>query len=429
MIQSLKRLMLHAPLPVLIPAEGSLTMYRQPSRMRIAFLIAIALHAAVLFLVHPIPRRQTDAEAGNRINVTLAPGADAKKSPQATISHLRNPVAAKARAAAQAKSPAPGSAATPSARAGTGVSPQQAQSTPVMTAQTSEPSAPSDQAASPEARAGTPGEQVAGGGPAGTGSVEQNSAGGNDREGADDAAAILSYVNKLTRAMRRLPRGEHSNPLRRNVRVQIALDRGAPSVKILGSSEVRQFDQLSVAAADRALVAVKPPVELFDKRFRFSVCVQFNAQDDDRFAHDEARAGKLAADGVLDLYFEHGVQCDTAVAVDEDEAADKAPPLAPELAQYRDQLLAEVKRFWFYPGAARQRGQPALEGNIAVQIASEGGVPLARAPYSTVNRHPELNDAAEVIARRAIAAVALPAELQGKPFSFEVSVEFKAVDF
>ena len=247
--------------------------------------------------------------------------------------------------------------------------------------------------------------------------------------GADDAAAILSYVNKLTRAMRRLPRGGHASPLRRNVRVQIALDRGAPSVKILGSSEVREFDQLSVASANRALVAVKPPIELFDKRFRFSVCVQFNRDDDDYSAHDEPRAGKIAPDGVLDLYFEHGVQCETAVAENEDHEAEKEPPLAPGLAQYRGQLMAEVKRFWFYPSAAHQGGQPGLEGTIAVQIASEGGMPLARASYSAANRHPELNDAAEVIARRAIAAVALPAELQGKPFSFEVSIEFKPADF
>jgi hypothetical protein len=170
-------------------------------------------------------------------------------------------------------------------------------------------------------------------------------------------------------------------------------------------------------------------VELFDKRFRFSVCVQFNAQDEGLPDHEEARAGKLASDGVLDLYFDHGVQCDTAVADDEDHEAEGGPPLPPELAQYRNQLLAEVKRFWFYPGAARQNGQPALEGNIKVQIASEGGVPLARVSYSAANRYPELNDAAEVIARRAIAAVELPAALQGKPFNFEVSVEFKPVDF
>jgi hypothetical protein len=81
-----------------------------------------------------------------------------------------------------------------------------------------------------------------------------------------------------------------------------------------------------------------------------------------------------------------------------------------------------------YPSAAHQRGRPGLEGTISVQIASEGGILLARASYSAVNRYPELNDAAEVIARRAIAAVALPAELQGKPFRFEVPIEFKPVD-
>ena len=404
-------------------------MYRQPSRMRIAVLIAIAIHAAVLFLVHPIAQRQTDEEPGDRIDVTLAPGAVATKSPQANISHVRNPIAAQARAAAQTISPAPATAATHSAKAGSGASSQQAEQTPVMTAQTNEPSAPTNPAASPQTQAGTPGEQVPGGGPVGVDSVDRTSAGGgNDRAGADDAAAILSYVNKLTRAMRRLPRGGYASPLKRNVRVQIALDRGAPSVQILGSSDVREFDQLSVTAADRALVAVKPPAELFDKRFRFSVCVEFNAEKDDYSAHDEARAGKLAPDGVLDLYFEHGVQCETAVANNEDHEAEKAPPLPPELVQYRDQLVAEVKRFWFYPSAAHQRGQPGLEGTIAVQIASEGGIPLARASYSASNRYPELNDAAEVIARRAIAAVALPAELQGKAFRFEVSIEFRPVD-
>jgi hypothetical protein len=437
MIPPFGRRTVHPRLPASIPAEGSSTMYRQPSRMptyrqpsrmRIAVVIAIAIHAAVLFLVHPIARRQTEVEPGDRINVTLAPGAIATKSPSANISHVRNPIAAKARTTAQAKSPAPGAAILHSAKAGTAASSQQAEQTPVMTAQTNEPSAPSNPAASPQTDAGTLGEQLPGGGPVGMESVDRSSAGGSDRAGADDAAAILAYVNKLTRAMRRLPRGGYANLLRRNVRVQIALDRGAPSVKILGSSEVREFDQLSVAAANRALVAVKPPVELFDKRFRFSVCVQFNAEDDDYFARDEARAGKLAPDGVLDLYFEHGVQCETAVADTEDHESEKAPMLDPGLAQYRDQVVAEVKRFWFYPSAARHRGQPGPEGTIAVQIASEGGIPLARASYSAVNRHPELNDAAEVIARRAIAAVALPAELQGKPFRFEVSIEFKAAD-
>ena len=42
--------------------------------MRIAVLIAIAIHAFVLFLVHPITRRQIVAEPGNRLDVTLAPG-------------------------------------------------------------------------------------------------------------------------------------------------------------------------------------------------------------------------------------------------------------------------------------------------------------------------------------------------------------------
>jgi hypothetical protein len=401
-------------------------MYRQPGRMRIAVLIAIAIHAAVLLLVHPIARRQSDAEPGDRIDVTLAPGAVATKSPPAKISHARNPIAAQARAVAQSLSPA--TAETHSAKAGTGASSQQAEQTPVMTAQTNEPLAPTNPAASPQTQAGTLGGGLPGGGPVAMESVDRNSGGGNDRAGADDAAAILSYVNKLTRAMRQLPRDGYASPLRRNVRVQIALDRGAPSVQIRGSSDVREFDQLSVAAANRALVAVKPPAELFDKRFRFSMCVEFNAEGGDYSTHDEARAGKRGPDGVLDLYFEHGVQCETAVADDEDHEAEKDPPLAPGLAKYRDQLVAEVKRFWFYPSAAHQRGQLGLEGTIAVQIASEGGIPLARASYSAVNRYPELNDAAEVIARRAIAAVALPAELQGKPFRFEVSIEFKPVD-
>ncbi len=397
--------------------------------MRIAVLIAVAIHAAVLFLVHPIARRQTDAEPGDRIDVTLAPGAVATKSPPADMAHVRNRLVAQARAPAPAMTPMPGTATMHSADAGTGASSEQAEQAPVMTAQTNEPAAPSNPAASPQTQAGAAGEPLPGGGPVGIESVDRSSAGGNDRAGADDAAAILSYVNKLTRAMRRLPRGGYASPLRRNVRVQIALDRGAPSVRILGSSEVREFDRLSVAAADRALVAVKPPVALFDKRFRFSVCVEFNGEDDADSAHDEARAGRLAPDGVLDLYFEHGVQCETAAAGDEDHEAEEDPPLAPDLAHYRDQLMAEVKRFWFYPGVARQDGQPGLEGTIAVQIASEGGIPLARAPYSAVNRYPELNDAAEVIARRAIAAVALPAELQGKPFRFEVSIKFKPLDF
>jgi outer membrane biosynthesis protein TonB len=402
-------------------------MYRQPSRMRIAVLIAIAIHAAVLFLVHPIKQRESDAEPGDRIDVTLAPGAVATKSSPAKISRVRNPTAAPARAATQSPSPAPATAVTHLAKAGAATSSQQPEQTPVMTAQTNEPSAPTNPAASPQAQVGTPGGGLPGEGAVGVESVDRDSGGGNDRAGADDAAAILSYVNRLTRAMRRLPRGAYGSLLRRKVRVQIALDRGAPSVQILGSSDVREFDRLSVAAADRALVAVKPPAELFDKRFRFSVCVEFNAEPDENFADDDARAGKFGPDGVLDLYFEHGVRCETAVD-NQDHEAEKDPPLPPELAHYRDQLAAEVKRFWFYPSAAHQRGQPGLEGTIAVQIASEGGVPLARASYSAVNRYPELNDAAEVIARRAIAAVALPAELQGKPFRFEVSIEFKPVD-
>lgn len=396
-----------------------------PGRMRIAVLIAIAIHALVLFLVHPIKRRPFDAEPGDRIDVTLAPGAVAVRSPPARISRVPSPVAAPARAAAPPRSPAPAITATHTPVAATGASTQQADQTPVMTAQTDELPAPTTPAASPQAQAGTVGEPLPGGGPAGTDSVDRISAGGDARQGADDAAAILSYVNKLTRAMRRIPQGEHASPLRREVRVQIAFDRGAPSVRVLGSSDVREFDQLSVAAANRALVAVKPPAELFDKRFRFSVCVQFNGDDEDYAGHDDARAGKRAPDGVLDLYFEHGVRCDTAVAEDSDPAAERPPPLDPGLARYRDQLVAEVKKFWFYPSSARQRGGEDIEGTVAVQIASEGGIPLARASYSAANRYPQLNDAAEVIARQAIAAVALPAELQGKPFRFEVSIEFK----
>jgi len=428
MISSIGRRMAQLPLTASIFAESSWTMYRHPSRMRIAVLIAIAIHAAVLFLVHPIARREADAEPRDRIDVRLAPGALAARSPQAISSRLRKPVASHAQAPAQARASALGLAAAHSAEAGAGASSQQAQQTPVMTAQTNERSAPSDAASSPQTEAETPGEQLPGGGPVGMENVQRNSAGGNDREGTDDAAAILSYVNKLTRAMRRLPRAGFASPLRRKVRVQIAMDRGAPSVTILGSSEVRQFDQLSLAAANQALVAVKPPAALFDKRFRFSMCVQFNAEDEDYSAHEEARAGKLAPDGVLDLYFEHGVQCETALADTEDRGAQRDPPLAPELAQYRDQVLAEAKKFWFYPSAAHQGGEPGLEGTIEVEIASEGGLPLARASYSTFNRHPELNDAAEVIARRAIAAVALPAQLQGRPFRFGVSIEFKPVD-
>jgi len=403
-------------------------MYRQPGRMRVAVLIAVAIHAAVLFLVHPITKRQTDAEPGDRIDVTLAPGGVAAKSPPAKTSHVPNPVAAKAREAARAMSPAPATATMHAAEAGTGAGTQPAEQTPVMTAQTNEPPAPTNPAASAQTEAGTFGERVPGGGPVGTESVDRSNAGGDERAGADDAAAILSYVNKLTRAMRHLQRGEHASPLRRDVRVQIALDRGTPSVQVLGSSDVREFDQLSVAAANRALVAVRPPVELFDKRFRFSVCVRFNAEDDDDSTHGDARAGKRGPDGVLDLYFEHGVRCETAVAAEDDHEAEKAPPLDPGLARYRDQLVAEVKRFWFYPGAAHQRGQQGLEGTVAVQIASEGGIPLARASYSASNRYPALNDAAEVIATRAIAAVALPVEMQGKPFRFDVSIEFKPSD-
>jgi hypothetical protein len=403
-------------------------MYRQPGRMRIAVLIAVAIHAAVLFLVHPITKQQTEAEPGDRMDVTLAPGGVAAKSPPARISHVPNPVAAQAREAAGAKSPAPATATMHAAKAGTGASTQQAEQTPVMTAQTNEPPAPTNPAASAQTEAGTFGERLPGGGPIGTESVDRNNAGGDERAGADDAAAILSYVNKLTRAMRRLQRGEHASPLRRQVRVQIALDRGTPSVQVLGSSDVREFDQLSVAAANRALVAVRPPVELFDKRFRFSVCVEFNADYDDDSAHDDARAGKRGPDGVLDLYFEHGVRCEAAVAAEDDHEAERAPPLDAGLARYRDRLVAEVKKFWFYPGAARPRGQQGLEGTVAVQIASEGGIPLARASYSASNRYPALNDAAEVIATHAIAAVALPVELQGKAFRFDVSIEFKPSD-
>ena len=400
-------------------------MYRQPGRMRIAVLIAVAIHAAVLFLVHPITKRPTDAEPGDRIDVTLALGGVTAKSPPAKIAHAPKSVADKARAAAGAMLRGPATAMMHAAKADTGARTQQAEQTPVMTAQTNEPPAPTNPDASAQTQAGTFGERLAGGGSAGTESVDRNNAGGDERAGADDAAAILSYVNKLTRTMRRLKHGEHESPLRRQVRVQIALDRGAPSVQVLGSSDVREFDQLSVAAANRALVAVKPPVELFDKRFRFSVCVKFNAEDDDDSVHDDARAGKRGPDGVLDLYFEHGVRCETAVDAEDDHEAEKAPPLDPGLARYRDQLGAEVKKFWFYPGAAHQRGQQGLEGTVAVQIASEGGIPLARASYSASNRYPALNDAAEVIATQAIAAVALPVELQGKPFRFDVSIEFK----
>lgn len=403
-------------------------MYRQPGRMRIAVLIAVAIHAAVLFLVHPITMRQTEAEPGNPMDVTLAPGGVAAKSPPARISHVPNPVAAQAREAARAMLPAPATATMHAAEAAAGASTQQAEQTPVMTAPTNEPPAPTNPAASAQTQAGTFGEPLPGGGPVGTESVDRNNAGGGERTGADDAAAILSYVNKLTRAMRRLQRGEHASPLRRQVRVQITLDRGAPSVQVLGSSDVREFDQLSVGAADRALVAVKPPIELFDKRFRFSVCVEFNAENDNDSVQYDARAGKRGPDGVLDLYFENGVRCETAVAAEDDPEAEKASPLDPGLALYRDQLGAEVKKFWFYPGAARQRGQQGLEGTVAVQIASEGGIPLARASYSAGNRYPALNDAAEVIATRAIAAVALPVELQGKPFRFDVSIEFKPSD-
>ncbi len=403
-------------------------MYRQPGRMRIAVLIAVAIHAAVLFLVHPITKLQTDAEPGDRIDVTLAPGGVATKSPPVKTSHVPKPVAAQAREAARAKSPAPATATIHAAEAGNAASTQQAEQTPVMTAQTNEPPAPTNPAASAQTEAGTYGEGLPGGGPVGTEPVDRNNAGSDERAGADDAAAILSYVNKLTRAMRRIQRGEHASPLRRQVLVQIALDRGAPSVQVLGSSDVREFDQLSVAAADRALVAVRPPVELFDKRFRFSVCVEFNAENYDDSAHDDARAGKRGPDGVLDLYFEHGVRCETAVAAEDEHEAEKGPPLDPGLARYRDQLVAEVKKFWFYPGAARQRGQQGLEGTVAVQIASEGGIPMARASYSASNRYPVLNDAAEVIARQAIAAVALPVEMQGKAFRFDVSIEFKPSD-
>jgi hypothetical protein len=403
-------------------------MDRQPGRMRIAVLIAVAIHAAVLFLVHPTAKLQTEAEPGDRIDVTLAPGRVAAKSPPGRISHVPKPAAERTREAARAMAPAP--AAKHAAESATGASARPPEQTPVMTAQTNEPPAPADPTAgaSAQARAGTSGEARAGGGPVGAEPVDRNNAGSDERAGADDAAAILSYVNKLTRAMRRLQRAAHASPLTRQVRVQIALDRGAPSVRVLGSSDVREFDQLSVAAANAALVAVKPPIELFDKRFRFSVCVQFNAGDDDDSAHDDARAGERGPDGVLDLYFEHGVRCETAVAAEDDHGSEDAAPLEPGLARYRDRLKAEVRKLWFYPGAARQRGQQDLEGTVAVQIASEGGIPLARASYSAGNRYPVLNDAAEVIARQAIAAVALPVELQGKPFRFDVSIEFKPSD-
>jgi hypothetical protein len=313
--------------------------------------------------------------------------------------------------------------------AGTSANALPAEQTPVMTAQTDEPAAPSSPATSPQDQPGTPGEPTPDGGPPGTEATERNTPGGSEQVGADDAAAVLSYVNRLTRAMRRTPPGRYTSTLSRQVRVQIALDRGAPSVRVLGSSDVREFDQLSVAAANRALVAVKPPAELFDKRFRFSVCVQFNPEEDiTSVRDDDARAGKRGPDGMLELYFEHGVRCDTAVA-DDDNEAEKAPPMEPGLARYRDALVAEVRKLWFYPSAAHRRDQGDLEGTVAVQIASEGGLPLARASYSATNRYPPLNDAAEVIARNAIAAVALPADLQGKPFRFEVAIEFKPLNY
>ena len=382
--------------------------------MRIAVLVAIAFHAIVLFLVHPITRRQVVAEPGNRIDVTLAPGT-ASRPKAIQSSHA--------------------------ARAGTGGRSREAGQTPVMTAQTNEPPAPSgpptppqapeanDPTVSPQSQPGSPAESVSGAAPAGTEPTHAGGAGGSDEAGAGDAAAILSYVNRLAREMRRAPQRASRNTLRREVQVQVALDRGAPSVRVLGSSDVSEFDQLSVAAANRALVAVKPPLELFDKRFRFSVCVQFNAADEERpMRDDDARAGKRGQDGVLEVYFEHGVRCETAVAA-EDEDPDKPPPLEPALARYRETLVAEVKKLWFYPGAAHRRGEGDLEGSVAVQIASEGGSPLARASYSATNRYPALNDAAEVIARNAIEAVALPVELKGKPFRFEVSIEFKPVSF
>jgi outer membrane biosynthesis protein TonB len=385
--------------------------------MRFAALMAIAIHAAVLFLVHPSARRPLDEEAGNRLDVTLAPGTLASKSPPARIARAPSATAPRPRAAPRTMSPA-----------GTSANARQAEQTPVMTAQTNEPTAPSSPATSPQNPQGTPGEPAPAG-PPGTEATQRNTPGGSEQVGADDAAAILSYVNRLTRAMRRAPQGGYTSTLSRQVRVQIALDRGAPSVRVLGSSDVREFDQLSVAAANRALVAVKPPVELFDKRFRFSACVRFNSEEDNYSVRDDdARAGERGPDGMLELYFEHGVHCDTAVA-DDDNEPEKTPPMEAGLARYRDALVAEVRKLWFYPSAAHRRDQGDLEGTVAVQIASEGGPPLARASYSATNRYPPLNDAAEVIAHNAIAAVALPADLQGKPFRFEVAIEFKPVNY
>lgn len=389
-------------------------MDRQPYRMRIAVLVAIAIHAFVLFLVHPIARRQVVAEPGSRIDVTLAPGTASPKT-------IASPHVAQAH---------------------TGGHPRQGGQTPVMTAQTNEPPAPSGPpappqvpeangpASSPQTQAGSQAEPLSGAGAKGTEATLSDGASGSDQAGAGDAAAILSYVNRLAREMRRSPQRAYKSTLPRQVQVQIVLDRGAPSVRLLGSSNVREFDQLSVAAANRALVAVKPPLELFDKRFRFSVCVQFNGPDEEYLARDnDARAGKRGPDGVLEVYFEHGVRCETAVAAADEDDPEKPPPLEPALARYRDTLEAEVKKLWFYPSAAYRRDEADLEGTVAVQITSEGGAPLARASYSAINRYPPLNDAAEVIARNAIAAVALPPELQGKPFQFEVSIEFKPVNF
>jgi hypothetical protein len=417
----------------LAAAKGERPAYRQPGRMRVAFAVAIAIHAAVLLLVHPSlrVRLEPESEPGPRIDITLAPGAPVPKTPPATISRAPSQFAVRPRAAAGKMSPAPTIAATHAMQAGTGTSAQQTEQTPVMTAQTNEPPVPTNAAGSPENQTATSGGRPSDSGPAGMESVDRDSAGGNAQVGADDAAAIVSYVNRLTREMRRASQRNYTSPEQRKVRVQIALDRGAPSVRILGSSDIREFDQLSVAAANRALVAVKAPLELFDKRFRFAVCVQFNAPaDDDSYREDDARPGKRDRDGVLDVVFEHGVHCDTAVAMDDDNEAQKGPPLDPGLARYRDELLAEVKKLWFYPSAAhtRQRSQGDLEGTVAVQIASDGGIPLARASYSTINRYPELNDAAEVIAKHAIAAVVIPAELQGKPFTFEVPIDFKSLE-
>lgn len=396
--------------------------------MRIAVLVAVAIHAAVLFLVNPVVLRPTDAMPGNRLDVVLAPGTVATTAPAAEPSHARHPAASHRPARSPSKSPALQVAPAPAARSGNDQGRDQSQQTPVMTAQTEQPPASSGPASPAQAPAGAPGAPQPGGGPAGTQAIERDSAGGNDRAGADDTAAILAYVNRLTRAMRRLPRGKHASPLRRDVRVQIALDHGAPSVKILGSSEVVEFDRLSVASANLALVAVKPPSELFDKRFRFSVCVQFNALDNGEPDRDEVRAGRIGADGVLDLYFEHGVACDTAVDVHEASLEQQGPALPPELSHYRDQLVAEAKHFWFYPGAARPRGEPGEEGVVAVEIVSQGGLPVARATYSAANRYPALNDAAEVIVRRAIAAAGLPPGLQGESFRFEVPIEFRLAD-